>query len=105
MMRISLKFLGWSQFIGFRFKTNRTLTEIYIFRNDTHICSASIITEKIVLSAAHCWYPDASRNAQKYPASWFKVAAGKKNKNLDAKEKLNVQIFGVEEIIIDNEYE
>lgn len=60
------------------------------------ICGGTIITAKIVLSAAHCFWDQAKE--QFYDKKHFSVAAGKYYRDYDAIEPLKAQFFSIDYI-------
>ncbi|XP_019696122.2 modular serine protease-like [Harpegnathos saltator] len=65
------------------------------------ICSGSLIRNNLVISAAHCFYDEDSRNIQN--ASSFVVAAGKRYRAWDADEQYSQKSL-VESIELDDQH-
>ncbi|EFN86496.1 Limulus clotting factor C [Harpegnathos saltator] len=65
------------------------------------ICSGSLIRNNLVISAAHCFYDEDSRNIQN--ASSFVVAAGKRYRAWDADEEYSQKSL-VESIELDDQH-
>lgn len=90
---------------GFRTNITKVPWHVGIYKNNKKIsfhCGGSIITEKIVLSAMHCFW-DRQRDVP-YEPSLFKVAAGKVNIEFAGEENLNAQYFDVDNFKYPEDY-
>ena len=70
-----------------------------IYKNSEQICGGTIVTERVVISAAHCFSLDTNYT-DTFDVKDFKVAAGKYKRGLDAEETLETQIRDVKEVKI-----
>ena len=70
-----------------------------IYLDDKQICGGTIISERLVISAAHC-FSMAQNNKHEIDCKRFKVAAGKTKRSLDVLETPEPQIRDVEEVQI-----
>lgn len=67
-----------------------------------HICQASIISEKVLISAAHCW---SNIHNDKLEPFKFKVGAGKRHRKIDSEYDLNAQIRNISHIYIPERFQ
>ena len=70
-----------------------------IYQNGEQICGGTIVSERVVISAAHCFSLDTNYT-HIFDVKTYKVAAGKILRGLDAKETLSTQIRDVVEVKI-----
>ena len=72
---------------------------VLIYQNGTQIGGGTIVSECVVISAAHC-FSDKSDYVHTFDVKEFQVAAGKYKRKLDAEETLETQIRDVLEVKI-----
>ena len=76
---------------------------VSIYKNEKHICGGTIISERVVISAAYCF--SKATNYHQVNCKTFKVAAGKINRALDHTETPTAQIRYVLEVEFPTRYE
>jgi secreted trypsin-like serine protease len=74
-----------------------------IYRRDILICSGTILSEKLVLSASHCFYREQPSSITESvilePLDLYKIAVGKYFRDRNAEESFVPQYFNVSEVI------
>ena len=70
-----------------------------IYQNGEQICGGTIVTERVVISAAHC-FSMSTNGSHEIDYKKYQVAAGKIQRGLNAKETQETQIRDVKEIKI-----
>ena len=70
-----------------------------IYKDGEQICGGTIVSERLVISAAHC-FSMATDNSHQIDYKAFKVAAGKIRRGLDVQETPESQIRDVKEVRI-----
>ena len=70
-----------------------------IYQNGEQICGGTIVSERVVISAAHCFSREINF-AHTFDVKDFQVAAGKYKRSLNAGETLEKQIRDVVEVKI-----
>ena len=107
------KFYGWKYAYGlfgffvlnlfFKFQ-NISGTDVHdvpwhvgIYQDDIQICGGTIISERVVISAAHC-FSQETNGQHEIDYSRYKVAAGKTTQNLNETEASESQVRDVQEV-------
>ena len=70
---------------------------VLIYQNGEQICGGTIVSERVVISAAHC-FSQSVNYTHTFDVKDFQVAAGKYKRRLDAEEALQTQIRDVLEV-------
>ena len=68
-----------------------------IYKNGTKICGGTIISERVVVTAGHCFFMEVNKTHE-MDFKIFKVAAGKMKRGLDEQDTPAAQIKDVEEV-------
>ena len=65
-----------------------------LYQNGEQICGGTIVSERLVISAAHCFSQNVNFT-HSFDVKDFQVAAGKYKRGLNEKEALDTQIRDV----------
>ena len=84
---------------GKNFNVTEAPWHVGIYQNGEQICGGTIVTERVVITAAHCFSQEINF-VHTYDVKTYKVAAGKYKRELDVKETLGTQIRDVVEVKI-----
>ena len=70
-----------------------------IYQNDEQICGGTIVSERVVISAAHC-FSSSTNQTHSFDVKDFKVIAGKTQRGLLARETHETQSRDIQEVAI-----
>ena len=68
-----------------------------IYKNGEQICGGTIISERVVISAAHC-FSQSTNNTHEIDYKFFQVAAGKIKRELLEQESPAAQVRDVQRV-------
>ena len=77
---------------------------VAIYKNELFICGGTIISEKVVISTAHCFHRETSTKPQLEDISQFKIVAGKYHRDLNATDPLPTQTIQINSIRVIDGY-
>ena len=85
--------------VGKNLNVTESPWHVGIHQNGTQICGGTIVSERVVITAAHC-FSQETMFVHTFDVKTFKVAAGKYKRELNAEETLRTQIRDVQEVKI-----
>ena len=85
--------------VGKNLNVTKAPWHVAIYQNNEQICGGTIVSERVVISAAHCFLINTNYT-HTFNVKDFQVAAGKYKRELDAEETLSTQIRDVEDVKI-----
>ena len=71
---------------------------VAIYRKDSYICGGSIVSDRVVISSAHCFFRQGRNSVELENKEIFKVVAGKYFKEFYDNEPQKTQTFGIAEL-------
>ena len=86
-------------FVGKETNVTEVPWHVGIYLNDTQICGGTIVSERVVISAAHC-FSDNIDFMHTFDVKTYKVAAGRITRGLKELNKLKTQIRDLQEVQI-----